>query len=176
MKMWHVHSCTNLPLQIEAVRAGQRHVQQQTTGHRGTGQGQKLLCRAATLDIESGRRDQLLQRPTHVIVFGDDEDRGRRMGRRGGSFRRRPAGRELRKHGRHKLPPICPRSQEYRVGAAVLRLRNLAGDDLSEGVADVFAWMEDYAVPRRRNTLETATVDLNFSVGFELCRGQHHHL
>ena len=36
--------------------------------------------------------------------------------------------------------------------------------------------MEDYAVPRRRNTLESVTVDLNFSVGFELFRGQHHHL
>jgi hypothetical protein len=29
---------------------------------------------------------------------------------------------------------------------------------------------------RRRNTLETANVDLNFSVGFEPCRGQFHRL
>jgi hypothetical protein len=29
--------------------------------------------------------------------------------------------------------------------------------------------MEGYAVSRRRNTPETAIVDLNFSVGFELC-------
>jgi hypothetical protein len=32
--------------------------------------------------------------------------------------------------------------------------------------------MEGYAVSRRCNTLETATVDLNFSVGFELYCGQ----
>ena len=32
--------------------------------------------------------------------------------------------------------------------------------------------MEGYAAPRRRNTLETVNVDLNFSVGFEPCRGQ----
>jgi hypothetical protein len=28
----------------------------------------------------------------------------------------------------------------------------------------------------RRNTLETTDVDLNFSVGLELCRGQQHRL
>ena len=32
--------------------------------------------------------------------------------------------------------------------------------------------MKGYAAFRRRNTLETANVDLSFSVGFEPCRGQ----
>jgi len=34
--------------------------------------------------------------------------------------------------------------------------------------------MEDYAALRRRNTLERVNVDLDFSVGFEPCRGRHH--
>jgi hypothetical protein len=51
-----VHRRPNLPLQLETVRAGRDVQQEQATSNRGTGQGQKLLSRDATLDIESGRR------------------------------------------------------------------------------------------------------------------------